>query len=104
MGAELAEHGLRYVQGSVSTGASFPDGRAAVIQTDPGAFCEELGRLGERQAWSQSMADVSPQLNALLALLGMDLASPEAAALLDTSARRHPIRLAFRHFAHRVRL
>jgi phytoene dehydrogenase-like protein len=87
LGAELAEYGLRFVQCSVSTGASFPDGRAAVIQTDPVAFSDELGRLGERQAWSQLMADVSPQLNSLLSLLGMDLASPEAAALLDTLRR-----------------
>jgi phytoene dehydrogenase-like protein len=84
LGAELAQYGLRYVQGAASTGASFPDGRAAVIQRDPVAFSQELGRLGERQAWSQLVADVSPHWNSLLSLLGMDLASPEAATLLDT--------------------
>jgi phytoene dehydrogenase-like protein len=87
LGSELAEHGLRYVQGDVSTGASFPDGRSAVISTDPDALGAELDRLGERHAWTQLMADVSPHLDSLLPLLGMDLTSPEAAGLLKTLCR-----------------
>ena len=82
LGTELAEHGLRYVQGQTSTGASFPDGRSAVIETDPDALAAELDRLGERHAWTQLMTDVSPHLDSLGPLLGMDLASPEAAGLL----------------------
>jgi phytoene dehydrogenase-like protein len=35
LGTELAEHGLRDVQGQTSTGASFPDGRSAVIERTP---------------------------------------------------------------------
>jgi phytoene dehydrogenase-like protein len=83
LGAELGEHGLRYVQGEVSTGASFPDGRSAVIETDPAALAAELDRLGERAAWTELMADVSPHLSALIPLLGMDLSSAEARGLLD---------------------
>jgi phytoene dehydrogenase-like protein len=83
LGTELAEHGLHYVQGDVSTGASFPDGRSAVISTDPDAFGAELQRLGERGAWVELMRDASPQLGLLLPLLGMDLASTEAAGLLE---------------------
>ena len=82
LGTELAEHGLRYVQGRTSTGASFPDGRSAVIETDPDALGAELDRLGERHAWTQLITDVSPHLDSLGPLLGMDLASPEAAGLL----------------------
>ncbi|HME77321.1 MAG TPA: hypothetical protein VKI00_17225, partial [Mycobacterium sp.] len=60
LGDELADHGLRYVQGEVSTGASFPDGRSAVIGTDPDALAAELDRLRERHAWTQLMAEASP--------------------------------------------
>jgi phytoene dehydrogenase-like protein len=87
LGTELAEHGLRYVQGDVSTGASFPDGRSAVISTDPDTLGAELDRLRERHVWTQLMADVSPHLDSLLPLLGMDLASPEANRLLKTLFR-----------------
>ena len=87
LGTELAEHGLRYVQGQTSTGASFPDGRSAVIETDPDALGAELDRLGERHAWTQLMTDVSPHLDSLGPLLGMDLASPEATGLLKSLGR-----------------
>ncbi len=87
LGTELAEHGLRYVQGEVSTGASFPDGRSAVIGTDPDALAAELDRLGEWHAWTQLMADAAPQLDSLLPLLGMDLSSPEAVGVLNALNR-----------------
>jgi phytoene dehydrogenase-like protein len=87
LGDELADHGLRYVQGEVSTGASFPDGRSAVIGTDPDALAAELDRLRERHAWTQLMADASPHLDSLLPLLGMNLDSPEATGLLKALHR-----------------
>jgi phytoene dehydrogenase-like protein len=87
LGPELAEHGLRYVQGQTSTGASFPDGRSAVIETDPDALGAELDRLGERHAWTQLMTDVSPHLDSVGPLLGMDLTSPEAGGLLKALCR-----------------
>ena len=83
LGTELASHGLEYVQGEVTTGASFPDGRSAVISTDPNTFSGELERLGERQTWARLMSDVAPNLERLLPLLGMDLSSPEASGLLE---------------------
>lgn len=83
LGDELAALGLRYVQGKVSTGASLPDGRSAVISTDPGELGAELERLGEHAAWAGLQADLAPQLGAILSLLGMDLTTPEAAALMD---------------------
>src|SRR5258707_1953287 len=87
LGNALGKHGLEYGQGNVSTGASFPDGRSAVVHTVPEAFSAELDRLGERQAWTRFMAEVAPQLNSLLPLLAMDLASPEATATLNQLRR-----------------
>jgi phytoene dehydrogenase-like protein len=94
LGTELAEHGLRYVQGEVSAGASFPDGRSAVIGTNPDALSAELDRLGERKAWTQLMDDVSPHLS-LLPLLSMELGSPEATELLKGLRRQSSYSLPF---------
>jgi phytoene dehydrogenase-like protein len=87
LGNDLGKHGLEYVQGNVSTGASFPDGRSAVVHTDPEAFGAELDRLGQRHEWTRLMAEVAPQLNSLLPLLAMNLASPEATATLNQLRR-----------------
>ncbi|GII42395.1 phytoene desaturase family protein [Planotetraspora phitsanulokensis] len=83
LGDELSEFGLRYVQGEVSTGASLPDGRGAVVPTDPQDLAVELARLGEDEAWTELLADLAPHLETLLPLFGMDPATPEATALLD---------------------
>src|SRR3954468_17909133 len=48
LGDDLGRHGLHYVQGGVSSGSSLPDGRCAVIPTDPQALSAELDRLGEQ--------------------------------------------------------
>jgi len=87
LGTELAGHGLTYVQGTITTGASLPDGRSTVISTDPDVMGTELERLGELQAWSAFMSDTAPLLEKLLPLLGMDLSSPEASGLLDELRR-----------------
>jgi phytoene dehydrogenase-like protein len=84
---ELGQYGLRYVQGEVSTGASFPDGRSAVIETDPEALAAELSRLGERDAWSQLMADASPHLSSLVPLLSTGLDSCQGRGLLSELCR-----------------
>ncbi|SNS45080.1 Phytoene dehydrogenase-related protein [Streptosporangium subroseum] len=84
LGGELSELGLRYVQGGVSTGASLPDGRSAVIATDPGELASELDRLGEGEAWTGLLADLAPHLGSLFPLLGMELTTPAATSLLDT--------------------
>jgi phytoene dehydrogenase-like protein len=83
LGDDLAERGLRYVQGGVSTGASLPDGRSVAISTDPGELATELERLGEHETWNGLLADLAPHLGSLFPLLGTDLTTPEAAALLD---------------------
>lgn len=83
LGADLGRHGLRYTQGGVSSGSSLPDGRCAVIPTDPEALSAELARLGEQDGWSGLMADLAPHLESLMPLLGMDLATPQAAELIQ---------------------
>ncbi|NLU76251.1 NAD(P)/FAD-dependent oxidoreductase [Streptomyces sp. HNM0575] len=82
LGEDLAALGLRYVQGDIATGASLPDGRTAIIPTDPDPLARELDRLGEREAWTGLQTDLAPYLESLFALLGMDLASREATALI----------------------
>lgn len=82
LGDELAELGLRYLQGTVSSGASLPDGRSMVISTDQAELAGELERLGETDAWNGLLADVAPTLGPVLGLFGMDLTTPEAVALL----------------------
>ncbi len=81
LGKELGDHGLRYAQSAVSTGASLPDGRSVVIETDPEALNVEVDRIGERDAWRQLITDASPHLNALASLVGMDLGSAAAQKL-----------------------
>jgi phytoene dehydrogenase-like protein len=83
LGADLGRHGLRYTQGGVSSGSSLPDGRCAVIPTDPEALSAELARLGEQDGWSGLMADLAPHLESLMPLLGMDLATAQAAELMQ---------------------
>jgi phytoene dehydrogenase-like protein len=83
LGADLGAHGLHYVQGPVSTGTAFPDGRSAVINTDPEALRAELDRLGERNAWTRLNTDIAPLLSSVMPLLSMDLASPEATAIIE---------------------
>ncbi|MFC0433878.1 NAD(P)/FAD-dependent oxidoreductase [Kutzneria buriramensis] len=80
---DLGRHGLQYVQSGVSSGSSLPDGRSAVIATDPSELQAELDRLGEGLGWSGLLGDLTPHLESLMPLLGMDLTSPAAAPLLQ---------------------
>ncbi|MCE7003433.1 NAD(P)/FAD-dependent oxidoreductase [Kibdelosporangium philippinense] len=80
LGPDLSRHGLRYVQGGVSTGSSLSDGRTAVIATDPAVLNEELDRLGEYAAWHALLGDVSGHIEAVLPLMGADL-TPAAPVL-----------------------
>ncbi|MFJ4467168.1 phytoene desaturase family protein [Streptomyces sp. NPDC089424] len=82
LGDELAEFGLRYLQGEVSSGASLPDGRSMVVSTDPSELAAELDRLGEREAWTGLLADLAPTFDSIMPLFGMDLTSTEAATAL----------------------
>ncbi|MFC0110443.1 phytoene desaturase family protein [Kibdelosporangium aridum] len=83
LGTELGKHGLRYVQGGTATAMSFPDGRTAVMPTDPDALSAELDRLGERDAWNRLFADLSGHLELVMPLLSMDLTTPQADGLMQ---------------------
>lgn len=82
LGPHLSRHGLEYVTAPVATGASLPDGRAAVGAVDSGAFAEELDRLGESAGWSELFDTLGPQLQPLFGLLASGLDSPQARATL----------------------
>lgn len=83
LGDELGELGLRYVKAEVSSGASLPDGRSAVISTRPDDLAVELERLGEAEAWQRLQTDLGPHVGSMFQLMGTDLTTPEARSLLD---------------------
>ncbi|MYS24241.1 Phytoene dehydrogenase-related protein [Streptomyces sp. DvalAA-14] len=82
LGPHLNRHGLEYVVGPLSIGASLPDGRSGVVPVDPVSFAEELDRLGEATAWNSLFTTLDPYLEPLFGLLGSGLDSPEAEARL----------------------
>jgi phytoene dehydrogenase-like protein len=84
LGAELESHGLVYDNTDVPTGVSMPDGATAVFTRDFEANAAEAERLapGDGDVFRQMMGEffaVAPQVFELFA---MDLASPQAAALM----------------------
>jgi phytoene dehydrogenase-like protein len=82
LGADLSRHGLEYVTAPNATGASLPDGRAAIVPLDPHAFAAELERLGEGSGWDALFAAAGDHLQALLPLLAGGLDTPEATQTL----------------------
>jgi phytoene dehydrogenase-like protein len=78
LGPDLRRHGLEYATAPNSTGASLPDGRAAIVPIDPHGFAAELERLGEGAAWDALFEAAGGHLEALLPLLGDGLDSPGA--------------------------
>jgi phytoene dehydrogenase-like protein len=82
---ELAERGLRYVNTDIPTGVSLPDGRTSVLSTSFEANVAEAERLapGDGSALAQLMEEFGPVAEPVFQLFGMDLASPEATALIE---------------------
>lgn len=82
LGPDLARHGLEYVNAPVATGASLPDGKAAIVPVAPEALTAELDRLGESGGWVDLFEAVGPQLPAIFGLLGAGLDSLAAQSTL----------------------
>lgn len=87
MGPDLARHGLQYVNPPLATGASLPDGRAAIVPVDPEALAAELDRLGEAAGWGALFEAARPQLAEIFGLLGGGLDSTQAEAALASLLR-----------------
>jgi phytoene dehydrogenase-like protein len=52
LGPDLARHGLEYVNAPVATGASLPNGKAAIVPVAQEEWAAELDRLGESGGWA----------------------------------------------------
>jgi phytoene dehydrogenase-like protein len=81
---ELAERGLQYLNGGLPTGVSMHDGRTAVFPRDMGAAIAEFERLapGDGQAFAQMIQEFGAHAGDIFPLFAMDLASPEAQAII----------------------
>lgn len=100
LGPELAERGLRYLNTDLPTGVSFPDGRTAVFSTDFQTTVDEFERLapGDGVAFAQMMEEFNQHAGSVFGLFSMDLASPEAAPLIE-QLMRDPATGTFSSFA-----
>ena len=87
LGPDLGRHGLAYINAPVATGASLPDGRAAIMPVDPEAWAAELERLGEAGRWGKLLETVAPSLDAIFGLVSDGLDSPAAQQTLATLLR-----------------
>jgi phytoene dehydrogenase-like protein len=100
LGPELAERGLRYLNTDLPTGVSLPDGRSAILSTDFAANIAEFERLapGDGAAFAQMMEEFNQHAGPIFGLFNLDLASAEAAPLIE-QLMRDPKTGAFTSFA-----
>jgi len=89
LGAELAAHGLDYINTDLPTGVSLLDGRTAVLSRTAEANITELDRLanGEGAAFAAMLAEIDPFVSDVFSLFDRELASPEAQQTVGTLMR-----------------
>lgn len=80
LGAELATHGLEYVNTDLPTGISLLDGRSAVFSRNAEESIAELERLasGDGAAFAAMLAEIDPFVVDVFSLFNRDLASPDS--------------------------
>src|SRR5579859_4451063 len=85
LGPDLGERGLRYLNTDLPTGVSLPDGRSAVLSSSLEANVAEAERLapGDGAALAELMGEFGPVAEPVFRLFAMDIASPEAGAIVD---------------------
>jgi phytoene dehydrogenase-like protein len=85
LGPELIARGLNYLNTDLPTGVSLPDGRTAVFSTNMEANIAEANRLapGDGDAWASLLGEFSQYAGPIFGLFGLDLASPQAAPLIQ---------------------
>jgi phytoene dehydrogenase-like protein len=85
LGPELSQHGLRYMNTDLPTGVSFADGRTGVLFRSMEANIAEAERLapGDGAAFASLLEAFNPYLGDVFALFSMDLASPQAAEIIN---------------------
>ena len=90
LGADLARHGLEYLNTDHPTGTLFPDGEAAFLLRTADANAEELNRheAGDGAAWRGMLDDFLPNADLAFGVLGTELWSRHGAALALRAYRR----------------
>lgn len=89
LGPDLGERGLRYANTDLPTGVSLPDGRTAVLSRSFEANVEEAERLapGDGAALAELMGEFGPVAEPVFQLFALDIASPDAGAIIDRLMR-----------------
>jgi phytoene dehydrogenase-like protein len=90
LGAELARHGLEYLNTEHPTGTLYPDGTAAFLTTKTEANAAELARHtpADGEAWQRVVAELTPNLDLAFGVLGTELWSGAGVALGLKAYRR----------------
>jgi len=85
LGAELAAHGLRYVNTDLPTGVSMPNGATAVLSRTADATIAELERVhpGDGRAFADMLAALDPYVADVFGLFGAELATGPARQTFD---------------------
>ena len=87
LGEELGRRGLTYLNTTRPTGVATPHGHA-VISTDEAATAAEFARLGDLDAWQQTMTEFGGKIDLAFGLLGTDFWRPGSLKLGWTALRR----------------
>lgn len=79
LGAELAAHGLTYLNTELPTGVSFPNGQTAVLSRSMEANLVEAERLaaGDGTAFAALLEEFNPYVNDVFSLFNLELASAQ---------------------------
>jgi phytoene dehydrogenase-like protein len=90
LGADLARHGLEYVNTELPTGTLYPDGEAAFLLRTADANAAELDRhhAGDGDAWRALLGEFFPNADLAFGILGTELWSRHGASLALKATRR----------------
>ncbi|HVV58922.1 MAG TPA: NAD(P)/FAD-dependent oxidoreductase [Gaiellaceae bacterium] len=90
LGADLARHGLEYLNTDLPTGSVYPDGESAFLLRTADANAAELDRhhAGDGDAWRALLAEFFPNADLAFGVLGTELWSRQGAALALRASRR----------------
>jgi phytoene dehydrogenase-like protein len=88
--ADLARHGLEYLNTELPTATHYPDGESAFLLRTADANAAELDRhhSGDGDAWRALLADFFPTADLAFGILGTELWSRQGAALALRASRR----------------
>jgi phytoene dehydrogenase-like protein len=90
LGADLARHGLEYLNTELPTGTVYPDGEAAFLLRTADANAAELDRHhpGDGDAWRAMLGEFFPNADLAFGILGTELWSRHGAVLALKATRR----------------